>query len=148
MSGLVEPKKRGRPRKDALVEKADDVVAAYVALKDAEDVPVVEHPAFVAVEQPSRPCALDDAPVGSKVVVNRTVEGDKIVRLTTPQNDGMELPKQDIAYSLPIGAKIRRTMPTVFEATQLDPSVVMKPLLGVTARGVIGAFREHFHPKD
>lgn len=134
-----------RLKKDAVQETADRVVAAMVAEKDADHLPVKEPP--FPVSQPSRPCALEHAPVGSKVVVSRTTEGVKQVRLLTPEEE-MVLPLDDVAYGLPVGAKVRRKMPTVFEGTQLDPEVWYAPLVASSARGCIADFRAHFFPQD
>lgn len=131
-------------RKDAVLAAADRAVEAMVAEKDADYLPVKEPP--FPVSQPSRPCALEHAPVGSKVVASRTTEGVKQVRLITP-DDEMLLPLDDVAYGLPIGAKVRRKAPTIFEGMQLDFGP-QTPFVASSARAVLTGFRAHFFPQD
>lgn len=105
--------------------------------------------AFDAAMPPrdQRPCALEDAPIGSKVVVLATPDGKQAV-LTTPLNGSIPLPDDDMARKLPVGAKIRRILPSVFEAVQLNPQVPYPPLVRSSARVAIGDFVAHFHPRD
>lgn len=91
-----------------------------------------------------RPCALEDAPLGSKVVVSRDPEGTKHANLTTP-NAVIPLPSDDLAFSLPVGAKIRKVMPSVFEATELNPPVEYPKLIASSARAAMDQYRDHFH---
>lgn len=95
----------------------------------------------VATDVP--PCALDDAPVGSKLVVVRQ-DGKNVPILTTP--DGYrEVPPDDVARTLPEGAKVRYVAMARFRAEQLNP-VLDKPVLWAdTARDAIARFNAHFH---
>ena len=83
--------------------------------------------------------------MGSKLVVSRDPEAGKVARLITP-SETIELPRGDLAYTLPVGAKIRRKMPSLFEASQLnaDPGTMLES----SARAAIEKFREHFNPQD
>ena len=94
-----------------------------------------------------RPCALDDAPLGSKVVISRSQEGEKLANLTTP-DEVIALPKTDLSYTLPVGAKVRRKMPSVFEGVLLNPSEQIAPLIAGSGREAIEQFRDHFNQKD
>lgn len=135
----------GRPKKvvpEAVQAYAEQVVEAYAEAKDAEDVPVRES---VVVAPPARPCALEDAPIGSKLVVSRDAEKGKVARLITP-TESIELPREDVAYTLPVGAKIRRKMASVFEASQLNADY--RTMTTATARAAVEQFREYFNPQD
>ena len=89
------------------------------------------------------PCALDDAPVNSKIVVVRA-DGRKFPLFMTP--DGMvELSADDLSHRLPEGARIQRTGPEQFTAIQLEPAVKHPPLVTTTARVAMTQFNKHFH---
>ena len=154
MSGVAEPVVKrgpGRPKKseakvaaeDAVQNHANAVVEAYAEAKDAENVPVRES---VVPAPVLRPCSLESAPVGSKIVVGASDEG-KVVNLTTP-SEVIQLPKNDLAYSLPRGAKIRRVMPDVFVATMLNPQENIRDLTCGSARDAVEQFRVHFKMTD
>lgn len=132
----VEADPRGAPETMPAVEPAPVLVVA----DEASHIP----DATMAAIFHARPCALDDAPVGSKIVVSKDTEGVKCVNLTTPSGP-MRLPTTDLAYTLPVGAKIRRVMPSVFQATELNPAVVYPPMTTSTGREAIDAYRDHFH---
>ncbi len=125
----------------AVIAHAHAVVESYAEAKDAE-VPVK---APVVVAPVLRPCSLEDAPVGSKLVVSRDPEKGKVARLITPK-ETLELPKDDLAYTLPVNAKIRRKMPALFEASQLNADY--RTLVVSSAREAIEKYREHFNPQD
>jgi hypothetical protein len=126
---------------EAVVAFAERGVEAYAEAKDAE-VPVKPS---VVVSAPARPCSLEDAQVVSKLVVSRDPEKGKVARLITP-DETIELPKDDVAYTLPVYAKIRRKMPSLFEASQLNAD--HRTMVASTAREAIEKFREHFNPQD
>ena len=127
----------------AVTAFANEVVEAYAEAKDAE-VPVTP---VLVVAPVVRPCALDDAPLGSKVVISRSQEGEKLANLTTP-DEVIALPKTDLSYTLPVGAKVRRKMPSVFEGVLLNPSEQIAPLIAGSGREAIEQFRDHFNQKD
>ncbi len=146
MSSVEVKRGPGRPRKDeakvaadaAVVEHAHAVVEAYAEAKDA---PVLDVPPVV------RPCALEDAPVGSKVVVSRNTDGQKEANLITT-NDRILLPKTDLAYTLPVCAKVRIKMVGVVETVMLDSSPDVPPLITSTAREAMAQYLTHFKLKD
>ena len=121
-----------RPKKDAAKQMAEEATIAYaVAAVEAkpEPDPIVERavwtdiPAVSTVQvlasvvRPAAPCALEDAPIGAKCVVSRTENG-KAVRLLTPA--GAEtLDTDDIFYTLPAGAKVRKAALDRYEAFRL-----------------------------
>jgi hypothetical protein len=151
MSGVVETEVKrgpGRPRKlptEVLPTPEDKVAAAPTEVPDA---PPTHAPVALVERAPVlRPCSLEDAPVGSKVVVSRNHENEKQVNLTTP-TEVILLPKSDLAYTLPVGAKIRRKMPSVFEGILLNPSDLFLPLVAGTARDAVEQFRPHFKLTD
>lgn len=97
------------PRKKSVLPVATETTST------AEDVPVVFHMEEKAPALP--PCALDGAMVGAKCVVSRTDEG-KAVRLISP--DGVvTVDKDDIFYTLPAGAKVRKAAEGRFETFRL-----------------------------
>lgn len=122
----------------AVVEFAHAVVEAYAEAKDA---PVLDVAPVV------RPCALEDAPVGSKVVVSRNTDGQKEAHLITP-SDRFLLPKTDLAYTLPVCAKVRIKMPSVIETVMLDSAPNIPPLITSTAREAMERYLTHFKLKD
>lgn len=107
----------------------------------SEEVPVafhMEHPPVVAVPA-LPPCALEGAVVGAKCVVSRTDEG-KAVRLLTP--DGvMTLDRDDIFYTLPAGAKVRKAAEDSYEVFRLG--VAEGPIfVAASAREAVRRFLE------
>jgi hypothetical protein len=121
----VEASPRGAPETVEEYLKAWDEVAPTIA-------------------EPAKPCALDGAPVGSKVVVGPHETDHKVARLVTPNDGAMELPKSDLASGLPIGAKIRKKMEGLFVAEQLNPSKPHEPVTFSSAREAITQFRTTF----
>lgn len=111
------------PRPKKVIEtKTETVSTAEIAYAEAqvrakpEPDPIVEKAVQVLVAAP--PCALEHAPVGAKCVVSRDSESGKKVRLLSP--DGViELPVEDIFYTLPAGAKVRKVNEVVYEAYHL-----------------------------
>lgn len=103
------------PRKKSTATVSTAVLAyaeRQVQAKPEPD-PIVER----AVTVHATPCALEAAPVGAKCVVSRTDEGKK-VRLLTPAGT-TELGKDDIFYTLPAGAKVRKAAEGTYEAYRL-----------------------------
>ena len=88
------------------------------------------------------PCLLDEASVGSKVVVVMLNEV-KTPLLSTP-NGFRELASDDAAWRLPLGARVQRTADG-FVSTQLDPAQDRPDLTTATAREAIRLFGKHFH---
>lgn len=88
---------------------------AAVAAKPEPDPIVIRDSAPVLIEAP--PCALESAPVGAKCIVSRT-DGGKKVRLLTPQGV-TELGTEDVFYTLPAGAKVRKASESSFVAYRL-----------------------------
>ena len=91
-----------------------------------------------------RPCGLEGAPVGSKVVILDSPGGDKIPTMTTPQGEHM-LALNDLAFTLPVGAKVRKVVEGRFEAIQLNHQRPTPPLVTLTAREAMEGFVKHFH---
>ena len=116
--------------KDAVQSHANAVVAAYVEK-------------FDAAIPPRRPCALDDAPVNSKLVVVRSGT-ERLYILGGPDGE-QTVAADDLARTLPEGARIQRAGPTTFIGEQMDPADYRKPLIATTAREVVTRFHAHFH---
>lgn len=98
----MSPRKTAHPK--PATETVSTAVIAHVEAKVAakpEPDPIVSR---VLVAGP--PCALDETPAPAKCVVARTEEG-KEVRLLTPAGT-VVLPKDDIFYTLPTGAKVQK----------------------------------------
>ena len=88
---------------------------------------------------PERPCAIENAVDGAKCVVSRTETG-KTVRLLSPQGV-VTLDPDDLCYTLPASAKIRRVNATTYEAYRLG--VVDGPLFTApSAREAVARFLE------
>lgn len=142
---------RGAPETIHAEAEAPLTEATLAAFIEANPLPpgIIEpEPPIVATlplpPRAGRPSALDDAPVGSKIVVSKDTDSVKRVNLTMP-NGVLLLPSDDIAYTLPVGAKIRRVMPSVFQATELDPVAFYPVLVAGSARDAVERYREHFH---
>lgn len=88
------------------------------------------------------PCALDESPVNSKVVVVQLADGKAAV-LQTP-NGIQVLDPLDIARKLPLGAKISRTGPETFVASML-PDEGVPPKTYPTARLAMTNYVADFH---
>lgn len=88
------------------------------------------------------PCALDEASVGSKIVVV-VLNEVKTPLLSTP-NGFIALASDDAAWRLPLGARVQRTADG-FVSTQLDPAQDRPDLITTTAREAIRLFGKHFH---
>jgi len=129
-------------------EAAEAAVETAVHAPEGDEVVAfhVEPPKVVAPPAPivfTRPCALDDALLNAKVVMVQGDEG-KVPILVTRDGETM-LQRGDIAWVLPVGAKVQRTGAQEFTGTQLSPALDRPPLVGVTARGVIERFVAYFH---
>ena len=134
-----------RVKKERVVPNDAELAYATAAVEKAVEEEVVEVVAPVAVAPivaHRQPCGLDDAPVGSKMVVVRDTEKQPI--LMTP-NGTVPLANNDVAYQLPEGAKIRRMGPSLFVAEQLNPADANPDLVTATAREAIAQFHAHFH---
>lgn len=91
-----------------------------------------------------RPCALDDAPVGSKVVMLDSTVVQKVPVLLTPHGE-RPMALNDLAFTLPIGAKVRKVVAGRFEAQQLNDGSGKAPLVTLTAREAMEQFVTYFH---
>lgn len=107
------------PRKKVVADPATlSASTAAIAFAEAQVAAKPEpDPVVSRVLVPAVPCALEGAPIGAKCIVSRTDEG-KAVRLLTPQGV-TELGKDDLFYTLPAGAKVRKVSDTHFEAFRL-----------------------------
>ena len=106
-------------------------------VEEEKAVPIVP----VVIEE--APCALDGAPVNSKIVVV-TMNGERTAVFATPQ--GLQpLDAKDVAHGLPRGAKISKDAEGSFRAEQLDEPTRHAPLIATTAREAIRRFLAHFH---
>tara|TARA_R110000868_G_scaffold72237_7_gene210820 strand:- start:544 stop:1011 length:468 start_codon:yes stop_codon:yes gene_type:complete len=133
----------------AAVEKAiaePDVVVPTAQFGGYPAAPIKAEPVVLteAVIQGGyrQPCGLDDAPIGSKIVVIRDPEKKPV--LNTPAGP-FPLANNDVAYQLPEGAKVRRMGPSLFVAQQLNPVITYPDLVTATAREAIAQFHAHFH---
>jgi len=104
---------------------------------------VAANPRGAPITLPAPPCALDDAPINSRIVRLQWPGSPIFSELTTP-NGSMAL-DDDLSNSLPLGADIQRTGPTTFVAIQRDPVEDHPPLVCETAEACIRAFKRHFH---
>lgn len=89
------------------------------------------------------PCALDGAPMNSKIVVIREEKGKRPVFLT-PAGE-LSIANDDVAWGLPVGAKIQKDADGRFVARQLDHDRGTEALICGTAREAIARFHQHFH---
>lgn len=96
---------------------ADSPRGAPETIHEVEPVQWIDMPATPTVQRLAPRHALEEAPNGSKIVVSRTETG-KVVRLLTPERT-MELPFGDLCYTLPTGAKIRKSALGIYEAYRL-----------------------------
>lgn len=96
---------------------------------------------------PERPCAIEDAPLNSKATVGMSGSNEKEARITTPLTGTSVLPADDLMWTLPVGAKVRKISNVQFIAVQMQDGVGHPPLVAVTARDVIAGFNDHFHPR-
>lgn len=87
-----------------------------------------------------KPCKLDEMPAPAKLVVVQDSDGTRKVMLLWADRFH-PVDKDDVAWGLPVGARILRTADG-FEASQLDRPE-LPPIVGDTARDLIGKFREY-----
>lgn len=129
-----------RKKKDPATEAAAVAFAhAKVAANPRGCPETVNPPVPAAPVEPEVPCAIENAPDGAKCVVSRTDEG-KAVRLLTPAGVTTLAP-DDLCYTLPASAKIRRVSATAYEAYRLG--VQEDPLFTAsTAREAVRRFLE------
>ena len=126
-----------RPKKDAAKQMADEATVAFAHAQVEAD-PRGAPEVLPASEVPDRtPCALESAPVGSKCVVSRTEDG-KAVRLLNAASVET-LGTDDLFYTLPAGAKVRKAAPDRYEVYRLG--VQEAPLAVVaSAREAVASF--------
>lgn len=105
--------------------------------------PLIETEAAAVNPPVDPPCALDDAPVHSAIVVVR-LEDRRCAVLNTPAGI-RSLAADDVAHALPDGAKVQRMGPQWFTAIQLNPTEDHPPFVATTAREAIQRFNQHFH---
>ena len=138
----VEPVKRGpgRPRKNPANDSGGTVKPA---------VEVVAEPVVAEVKEvpPLRPFAIESAPLNSKATVGAASDGLKEARLTTPLGGTVVLPRDDLMWTLPVGAKIRKLSEVQYVAVQMNPQHIHPPLVTVSARDAVSGFNDHFHPR-
>ena len=125
----------------AALAKAEDAVPDAMADVPRETKPEVPAP------KPERPCAIEGAPLNSKATVGTTPDGLKEARITTPKDGTVSLPKDDLMWTLPVGARIRKVSNVQFIGAQMQDPYGHPPLVGVSARDVIQGFNDHFHPR-
>ena len=94
-----------------------------------------------APKPPERPCTLDQLPIGSKLVVVRD-EGRRPV-LMTPDGE-VSCPRNDLAWTVPEGAKVMRHGEQHFVAEMLGDAQGRKPLVTDTAREALEQFNTYF----
>lgn len=94
-----------------------------------------------AVAEPAAPleppCRMDEFPAPAKLVVVMEQGGEKKVMLLWADRFH-PVGKDDLAWKLPVGAKIQR-LPETFVAVQLDRPE-LEPMYGTSARDLILAF--------
>lgn len=90
-----------------------------------------------------RPCALDGAPVNSKIVVVLK-DGKKFPVLMTPAGE-KPLAADDVAWTLPADARVRKDGESEYVADQLNHNRPVPSLVCGTARAAIAQFHQHFH---
>lgn len=134
-----------RLKKEKVVPNDAELAYAESAVEKAVEQAIPVAKVVAPVEVPAvhrQPCGLDDAPVGSKIVVVRDPEKRPI--LMTPSGS-LPLANTDVAYQLPEGAKVRRMGPSLFVSQQLNPAITYPDLVTATAREAISQFIAHFH---
>lgn len=105
---------------------------------------VESNPRGAPITLPKPPCALDDAPVNSRVVVLQWPGGKPFVEFVTP-NGHQKITDDDYAHSLPLGADVMRAGTNTFVAIQRDAAEDHPPLICTTAEECIARFKFHFH---
>lgn len=130
-----------RVKKEKVVPNPAEIAFAVAAVEKAIAEPEVAVPVVVH----RQPCGLDDAPVGSKLVVVLD-DKKKCPVLMTPDGP-FPLANNDVAYQLPEGAKVCRRGPNLFSAEQLNPAIGHPDLVTATAREAIEQYHAHFHPR-
>lgn len=119
---------------------AQDVEQIAEVVAEQEVAPVKEAPKL-------RPCAIESAPVNSKATVGTSGDGVKEARITTPKDGTVVLSREDVMWTLPVGAKIHKAGEDRYVATQLNPQHVHPPMVTVSARDAVSGFNDHFHPR-
>lgn len=138
---------------NAADEAADDGLPAPNASNDSRgtlSIPIPKAPSKDRTpEPPEAPpapvvvCALDGAPVNSKIVVIRE-DGKKRPVLMTPQGEKPVAP-DDLAWLLPEGARIIKEAEGKYVGRQLDPAREAPDLIATTGFAVLRQFHQHFH---
>lgn len=136
--------KSGVPAVQAANDEELDSVAAFEPAIAAHVATVVaENPRGAPITLPAF-CVLDDAPVHSYLVILQWPGEKPEVVLQTPA-ERMDVPPDDLAWRLPLGAEIRRTGPHSFVGHQRDATDVRPKLVCSTAVEACRTFKKHFH---
>jgi len=135
----VKKSPRGAPETLPAVELEAEVLveAEVVAIPDVE----AEIPEILSPTGP--PCALEGAPIGAKVLMHQNGEGAKYAVIVTSAGEQV-LPEDDLAWTLPRGARIQRTE-RGYVAIQLGAEGMRPDLVTESAREAIAQFVPHFH---
>lgn len=137
----------------AAVAVAADPRGAPITLTAGELTPLVEDainapPPIsepVAPPKPKEPfCILDDQPINSVLVVLQETGGPAEPWLQTPAGK-VDVPRDDLAWKLPLLGEIKRTGLHSFVAIQRDDPHGHPKLVCSSAVEACQAFRKHFH---
>jgi hypothetical protein len=99
-------------------------------------------PAPPKVKEPF--CILDDQPINSVLVVLQEDGGVPEPWLQTP-NGKVDVPRDDLAWKLPLMGEIKRTGQHSFVAIQRDDQLGKPKLVCSTAVEACRLFKKHFH---
>lgn len=141
-----------KPKVEAKVEGAPTVIADLPEIPPAltDDSPAVNDlPVLPPIDETKpvvvmKPCELEDEAVGAKLVVLSNSEGVKCPTITANRGQWTVL-HGDLAFTLPVGAKIRKVAEGKFEAIQLNHQRPQAPLICATAREAMERFVPYFH---
>lgn len=89
-------------------------------------------------------CILDDQPINSGLVVLQWSGEPAYPHLQSPKGV-VDVPHDDLAWKLPLGAEIKRTGEKSFVATQRDDQLGKPRLVCSSAVEACQRFKQHFH---
>jgi len=159
---MARVKKEQNVAETAVAEHVAAVVAAnprgapltLEAVDVATDLPMLDEIANLVPEPPEPPpappkakepfCILDDQPINSVLVVLQEQGGAPEPWLQTPKGK-VDVPRDDLAWKLPLMGEIKRTGLHSFVAIQRDDQLGKPKLVCSTAVEACRLFKKHFH---
>lgn len=129
---------------------AENPRGAPITLHDDNPTPLMEDAINAPPPDPVPPkakepfCILDDQPINSVLVVLQETGGPAEPWLQTPAGK-VDVPRDDLAWKLPLMGEIKRTGLHSFVAIQRDDPHGKPKLVCSSAVEACQAFRKHFH---